>query len=236
MDFDDVINMLNKILIDKDPISFNSAWILKHAPQCYRFIRQNIRTESGRIDWDRITCALQRKYQRRWFPKRNAKVVTFYENSSEVYAIIEKYRDKLYVFLAPSDQNDLKLRDMISISLVRLAQNGNILAKREALKLVQYTVDDWIDKYRFMWRWRGYEDYFPIQIEGCIRRYRYSGSFLHYLFRTLQCAGRGLKPIYTFSLDRPIASDSDKCWHEKVYKDFETNEIRLHDRTDRFLW
>jgi hypothetical protein len=39
------------------------------------------------------------------------------------------------------------------------------------------------------------------RIEVCIRRYRYSGSFIAYLFKTLELAGRGLRPIIAFSLD-----------------------------------
>ena len=43
-------------------------------------------------------------------------------------------------------------------------------------------------------------------IEGCIRRYRYSGSFIGYLFKTLEYAGRGLRPIVAYSLDDRLYS------------------------------
>ena len=42
---------------------------------------------------------------------------------------------------------------------------------------------------------KGYDDMIQERIEGCIRRYRYSGSFIGYLFKTLEYAGRGLRPI-----------------------------------------
>jgi hypothetical protein len=228
VDFDESIGILNRILIAEEPATFSSSWILKYAPQCYRFIYKNIRTEDGRIDWDRVTFALDRKFQHRWTPKRKPNGNASYENPSEVNAILNKYRDKLYVFLAPSDLNDRRLRNVISISLVRLAQHGNQSAKLEAVKLVRYTIDDWIGRYRFMSRWEGYDEEIQKHLEACIRRYRYSGSFLKYLFRTLQYAGRGLRPLYTCSLHDPVAFGSGKCKIENVYKDAETNEIRIH--------
>jgi hypothetical protein len=228
VDFDETISNLNRILIAEEPATFSSSWILKYAPQCYRFIYKNIRTEDGRIDWDRVTFALDRKFQRRWAPRRKPNAKASYEDPSEVNAILNKYRDKLYVFLAPSDLNDRRIRNVISISLVRLAQHGNQSAKQEAVKLVRYTIDDWIGRYRFLTRWEGYDEEIQKHLEACIRRYRYTGSFLKYLFRTLQYAGRGLRPLYASSLHEPVAFGSAKCKIENVYRDAETNEIRIH--------
>ena len=59
----------------------------------------------------------------------------------------------------------------------RPVQKGNLLAKVEAVRLVRYTTDDQIDKYYCLSRWKGYNDEILEQIEGCIRRYRYTGSF-----------------------------------------------------------
>ena len=84
---------------------------------------------------------------------------------------------------------------------MRLAQRGNESAKQELMKLLAFTIDDWIDRYCFLSRWRGYEAEIRTQVERCIRRYRYSGSFLRYLFRTLECAGRGIRPILDYPLD-----------------------------------
>jgi hypothetical protein len=117
---------------------------------------------------------------------------------------------------------------MITTSLVRLAQYGNLSAKKEAMKLIRYTIDAWIERYRFMSRWAGYDEEIQKHLEGCIRRYRYTGSFLNYLFRTLQYAGRGLPPAHEYSLDEPVAPGSLKRWIEDVYKDAETNEIRIY--------
>lgn len=94
--------------------------------------------------------------------------------------------------LAPVDATDLQIRDRIAVTLVRIAQAGNLLARDEVVGLVCYTVDCWLDQYAFMSRWKGHEAAIREHIQGCIRRYRYSGSFLRYVFRTLQCAGRGI--------------------------------------------
>ena len=69
------------------------------------------------------------------------------------------------------------------------------------MKLVGYTIADWTDRYCFLSRWRGYEAEIQTQVERCIRRYCYSGSFLRYLFRTLEYAGRGIRPLQAYSLD-----------------------------------
>jgi len=198
MDFSAVVVMLNTLLAKNQPDVFNSSWIRAHAPRCYRFIQRKLRRDFGGIDWDRLTHALDRKFQKRWAPgKANQKFVP-YEDSCELDTILKKYRDKLYVFIAPLGEQDRRIRDVIGISFVRLAQKGNLLAQRKFMELVHYTVNDWLEHFEFLSRWRGYEDEMQKQIIGCIRRYRYSGSFLTYLFRTLECSGRGIprRPAY----------------------------------------
>jgi len=232
MDFDQAIRILNGLLADKNPATFSSSWILKHAPRCYRFILKNIRTELGYIDWDTVTYALNKKFQRRWAPGQRLKSMGSYEDSSEVNVVLNNYQEKLYVFIAPTDQQDRRIRDVISISLVRLAQYGNMAAKKEVLKLVGYTVEDWVARYNFMSRWQGYDEKIQKHLEACIRRYRYTGSFIQYVFRTLQYAGRGLQPLYAYSLDDPIAFGSERCKIENIFKDSVTNEIRIYKRTD----
>jgi len=171
---------------------------------------------------------LEKRFQRRWTPARKANSPTPYEDPSEVEAVLSKHPDKLYVFIVPSDRSDRIIRNLISISLVRLAQYGNLSAKKEAMKLVRYTIDGWLERYRFMSRWASYDEEIQKHLEGCIRRYRYTGSFLNYLFRTLQYAGRGLPPAYEYSLDEPVAPGSRKCWIENVYQDAETNELHIY--------
>ena len=230
MDFDHVIKTLNGLLTNQNPDTFNSSWIHKNAPHCYRFIYKNIRTELGHIDWDRVTFAMEWQFQRRWKPGRKLKGRALYEDYSEVAAILNKYHEKLYTFTAPGDQNDKRIRDTISISLVRLAQYGNLSAKHKLMKFVRYTIDDWIERYHCLSRWQGYDEEIQNRLETCIRLYRYTGSFLNYVFRTLLYAGRGLRPFYAYSLDEPIAYGSAKSKIENVIQDAETQEIRIYNR------
>ena len=201
MDFKNVVDTVNQLLSRNEPNVFNSSWVRKHAPGCYQFIQQNVRREYGGIDWDRLTHSLDRKFQRRWVPARIKKDPIAYEDHAEVEAILRKHRAKMYVFIAFAEEQDSHIRDVIGISFVRLAQNGNVLARKELVTLIRYTVDDWIERYPFLSRWRGYEDEVVKQLEGCIRRYRYTGSFMNYVFRTLECAGRGIRPIPVCSPD-----------------------------------
>jgi hypothetical protein len=199
MDFVSVIATLNKLLARNQPDVFNSSWIRKHAPHCYRFIRQNLRREFGGIDWDRLTYALDRKFQKRWTPVRRKKNLAQYEDHAEVETIRRKYRDKIYLFITSSNNHERRIRDVIGISFVRLAQNGNLLARQELVGLMRYIIDDWVERYCFLSRWQGHEEELQKQLEACIRRYRYTGSFVTYVFRTLECAGRGIRPPRVYS-------------------------------------
>jgi hypothetical protein len=215
---------LNKLLLQSSPKTFSSAWILKRAPGCYSFIRKHIRSEVGGIDWDTITYALEPKYQRLWAPRRKRKSKP-YRDREEISRILNKYRTKLYVFVAPADTMDLQIRDKVAVALVRTAQAGNLLAKVELVGLLRYTIEGWIASYSYMSRWRGHDDEIRERLEGCIRRYRYTGSFSRYVFRTLEYAGRGISPLYACSLDDPIATGAREHKIDNVIRDPETNEI-----------
>lgn len=228
-DFKDVAMRLNALVSRKCPEVITSFWIFKNAPECYRFIRRNIRTDWNTIDWDQVTSVLDWKYQRRWMPKRGPKRLRTYESRNEVDAILNKYRCKLYVFVVSANRADQHLRDMISIRLVRLAQRGNVTAKQEIMGLVRYAVEEWMDHPGYMSRWRGYDEKIQNTIEGCIHRYRYTGSFFRYVYRTFQYAGRGIQPIFAYSLDEPVAIDADKRKIETVVQDPETGEIFLYN-------
>jgi hypothetical protein len=201
MDFDSAIAEINKKLMKKQPATFNRSWIRIHAPRAYRFIQKKVRVENGGIDWDRITRRLDFKFQRLWTGSVRKTIKPAYRNKKEVDTVLQRYSDKLYTFLAPADKDDEHLRDMISISLVRIAQKGNMSARQEVIKLLTFTLDEWIDRYPTLACWRGYDPLILTQLECCIRRYRYSGSFMRYLFKTLEYAGRGLRPLIAFSLD-----------------------------------
>jgi hypothetical protein len=199
MDFDRMIRELNEMLLKEHPATFSSTWILKRSPRCYRFILKNVRTDFGTVDWDCVTRALEYRFQRLWIPKRKSSVA--YRNYREVKTALKNDCSKLYVFLSPQNRSDLHTADLISVALVRLAQRGNESAKWKLMELLAFTVDDWINRYSFLSRWRCYKSEIQTQVERCIRRYRYSGSFLRYLLRTLEYSGRGLPPAFVHSLD-----------------------------------
>jgi len=93
------------------------------------------------------------------------------------------------------------MQDIISVALVRIAQKGNIIAKEEIIKLVRFTIDEWIKSRPTLSSWEGYESLLENRIEGCIRCYRYSGTFIGYLFKTLEYAGKGLRSMIEYSDD-----------------------------------
>lgn len=218
------IQILNEALVAEQPKILNPVWIRTHAQQVYRFVKRHVRTVDGRVDWDTITRGLDRDFQRRF--SRQALSLPEHDNQIGVDALTAKYRDKLYVFLAPQNDEDKQLRDTISIALVRMAQHGNIAARREIHERISDTISAWIELDERLIRWRGYNELLPAQIEACIRRYRYSGSFIGYLYRTLECAGRGLLPLETYSLDEELPSGK-KRRVENVVQDSETGMARI---------
>jgi hypothetical protein len=224
---------LNRLLSEYAPKTFSSTWILKRAPRCYNFIRKHIRSEVGTIDWDRITIALKPAHQRLWTPRLKTKRKT-YRNRAEIGLILSRYRERLYVFVSPADARDLQIRDRIAIALVRVAQGGNLLARSKVIELVRYTIDAWLDRYPYISRWRDRPDDIREQLGGCIRRYRYSGSFLRYVFRTLECAGRGILPLYACSLDDPTAADARGRRIDIAIRDPDTKEIAFYK--PRRIW
>lgn len=201
MDFDKAIKYLNQVLKEKQPETLSSSWIFENAKPVYNYVRINIRTENGLIDWDVVTKSIDRSFAKRWIRYRY-KQARLYNRQSEVDAVLVRYKEKLYTFIAPADANDKQIQDRMVIRLVRLGQRGNVCAQEELIKWVTYITNDWIDQYPHMCRWRGYEDEIPDKIRACIRCYRYTGSFLGYLFKTLEYSARGKPPMC--SLDDKI--------------------------------
>ncbi len=193
-----VVKNLNQILEEKQPLNFSPSWIFTNAQPLYHHIRLNFRTENDDIDWDIVTQGLRRSFQKRWvrYKRKNIKL---YERQSEVDVILDKYKDKLYTFLAPADEHDKKIQHRMIISLVRVGQKGNICAQQELIKWVTFITDDWIDRYPRMYRWKGYEDEIGDKIKNCIRLYRYTGSFLGYLFKTLEYSALGKPPLHSLN-------------------------------------
>lgn len=229
MDFDEAIKILNARLAEKQPALFSSSWIFYHAPEVYRYVWKNIKTPLGDIDWDRVTYKLDREFQKHWTQRKPRKVKP-YRNIQEVRKMLKPFEDKLYIFIAPADKDDRLLRDAISIGLVRLAQRGNIRAWQKLLELLRYMVDQWIEQSWKLKVWHGYTDDIDDKLKACIRCYRFTGTFIGYLFKTLEYSGRGLYSLHSFSLNSPVAHHSHKTFIENLVKDYDTGEIQIYDR------
>ena len=210
MNFDSHIKNVNSTLFEKQPLIINASWIYNNNPKAYRYFWKNTKTEIGSIDWDKVTSNLDRSFQKRWTRYKYKKVKP-YECQSEVDVILDKYRDKLYTFITQADERDKKIQHRMIISLVRIGQKGNVCAQQELVKWVTYITDDWVDRYPKMYRWNGYTDEIEDKIKNCIRLYRYTGSFLGYLFKTLEYSARG-KPLLCSLNDKMF--DGDKTREE----------------------
>jgi len=228
MDFDTAVKTINTLLEKERPKTFSSSWISTRSPAVYHFVRTNFRTENDHIDWDRFTQKLERKYLKRWV-RYKRKVAKPYENQIEVDVILTKHKEKLYTFLALVEDDDREIRNRIIIALVRIAQKGNILAQQELVKWIRYIVDDWVEKYYQLFKWRGYGENIDDKIKACIRCYKYTGSFVGYLFKTLEYSARGMRPLQAWSLDDPVGEDgSTKV--DFLTQDTETGEVKLFGR------
>jgi hypothetical protein len=123
------------------------------------------------------------------------KKISFYDNKEEVDKVLAKYKDKLYLFFTRGSEKEQEICNRMIISLVRLAQKGNLSARNELVTWVSYVTNDWIDRYPQIYKWGVYPDEVTDKIIGCMLRYRYTGSFLGYLFKTLEYSARGKPPI-----------------------------------------
>ncbi len=222
MDFDRAIKLLTWALEEKNPPQFSSIWIYRNEPKVYRFIYKNIRTELGTIDWDRVTIKLERSLQARWQERRFRRLPP-YSDPHEVLLMMGKYLDKRYVFFTRAKE-DNEMRNLISVGLVRLAQKGNTDAKKELMEYMQFMAEDWIDTYPPLWRWKWYSHELSQKIEGCIQRYRYTGTFVGYVYKTLEYSA--------MTLPRPQLLDDTKLYGavrkvDSVIQDFDTGENRI---------
>lgn len=201
MNLERAICNINRSINKKKPETFNSQWVKCRCKISYQFIADNIKTELGDPDWDLVVSKLERCNQKIWMKGIKRVINESYKDQLELDIILEKYKDKLYTFLAQQDKEDRCVCDIISIKLVRLSQKGNIVAEDKALVLFCHLVNQWLEFDRGLYNWREYSELIVEATRGCIRRFRYAGSFLGYLHRTLEYSGRGLVPLEKFSLD-----------------------------------
>ena len=141
--------------------------------------------------------------------------------------VLKKHKNKLYTFISPQNPEDRKIRNAITVALVRISQKGNLSAKKEIISLLRFMVDYWIESFPNLHSWKGYESELNDQLETCIRRYRFTGSFTTYLFRCLEYRGRGLRPLYAHSLDEQTFI-GDKRRIENIVQDSKTGQIAYY--------
>jgi hypothetical protein len=203
MNLNQAIKNIDRSIIKRSPKSFHPNWIKYSCKVSYKYIVNNIRDEFNNTDWDLIISKLQRYNQRLWLKKkkRKRKSAILYKDKEELNVILNKYQKNLYTFIFRENKEDVLVCDLVSIKLVRLSQKGNTLASDKALELLRYLVDYWVEFDKSFSSWKGYNDLMDNHINACIRRFRYAGSFVGYLYRTLEYSGRGLIPLEKFSLD-----------------------------------
>lgn len=223
--FNQIVSRLNGLLKYEKPKVFRSYWILNRDPVAYRFITKHIRTKVGDIDWDKVISSLDKRFQRIWIPPRyKHQIVKQYRDKKEVDLVLKSYSDKLYVFVAILDDNDKKLRDVIAIPLVRIAQKGNIRAQQKLVFLLKQIAQQWIEYCPTFYRWRGHSDDLEPRIAACIRCYRFTGSFIGYLFKSLELSGRGLSTFQAYSLDSYIPGTTIQTI-DTLTKDPQTGQV-----------
>ncbi len=201
MNIEKAVRNINRSLNKKQPEKFNSQWVKNRCKVSYEFIIKKVKTDFNEPDWDLVISKLDRHNQKLWMRKEKRNEVELYKDKDELDIILNSYKNKLYTFLGQVDKEDKIVCDWISIRLVRLSQKGNVLAKVKIISLLENLVDQWIEFDGSLLAWKGRNDLRKEHIEACIRRFRYAGSFLGYLHRTLHYSGLGLAPLEKFSLD-----------------------------------
>jgi hypothetical protein len=228
--FSEAIHLIATCLEEEHPPFLNPMWIARHCPKAYRFISKAVRTELDQIDWDKVTAALPRRFQQSWchsFDMRRLRTPPRpYRNQAELNLILTPYQDKTYTFLTSLSEDDNAVRETIAIRLVRLAQNGNSQAKELILALLNDLVDQWIEYHPRFSRWKCDRELLQRTIVRCIHRYRYTGSFVRYLFRSLEYGNRRLRTVEILSLDE-VSPFTGKKRLDMVVRDSATNVISI---------
>lgn len=202
MNFANAIKRINALLKKEKPKTFSPSWIYYRDGYVYQFIAKNVRNGVGDINWDKVIHSLDKKFQKLWYPKRHNpkhKVIKFYHDQGEVELVLKNYQPKLYVFAVALSLEDHQLRDVITIALVRIAQKGNKRAEEKLMFFLDQLIQLWFEKYPYFHCWVGRREELQVKVKHCIYYYRFTGSFLGYLFKTLEYSSRAYPK--TYSLD-----------------------------------
>ena len=150
------IGKLNAVLKSKKPETFDPLWIQKYLPKFYSFLSDNLCFGKAGIDWDLVTICVDRTFQKRWrFNK--TEIRASYSDEQEVNSILDQYKSKLYTVAVPLDAEDKLIRDRILTRLIRNAQQGNELARKQVVTQTNFMIYDWMENSKHIARWRGYE-------------------------------------------------------------------------------
>ncbi len=202
MDFDQAIERLTRALDRWNPCRFNRYWIYWHERKVYKFISKNIRTEKGRVDWDRVISNLDPTLQPRWHDDRIVNLLP-YSDPQVVERLIKKYGGRHYIsfIYVNGEEEDNDVRNHISVTLVSLAQRGNVAAEEELMNFLALITGEWIYRDSRLWQWQQYPELLSEKCKYCIYHYRYTGTFIGYLYTKLkysalyfpkpQCLGEG---------------------------------------------
>ena len=192
MDFDEAIARLTQALDKSNPVRFNRYWVSLHEPKVYKFFTRNIKTELGKSDWNRVISKLDPTLQVRWHDERIVNLLP-YSDPQVVERLIIKYGGRHYVsfMYINGEEEDNDVRNRISVTLVRLAQRGNVAAEEELM-----ITGDWIYRDPQLWQWQRYPELLRGKCKYCIYHYRYTGTFLGYLYTKLKYSALSLELTY----------------------------------------
>ena len=128
---------------------------------------------------------------------------------------MNKYKDNLYTFIIYRSKHEFDICDRICILLVRLAQAGNICAKEKLINSFDEIILKWMEYHKLISRWKGNEEKMLEVFERCIHRYRYSGTFIGYLKRSLELQALALPKVKIISLNY-VSKVTGKELHETL--------------------
>lgn len=199
MNFESAISTMNNLLAAKQPQTFNRAWVRVNAPCVYRFIQKEISIERNGIDWDRLTRALN--------PGFKSNGLDLFERRLNRIGI----KQRSILFFNDTAANSIPLPQRIKMTNIYGTSSASLsceLFKREIFQPSWSLWDCWAlrsmtgsKKNSKLFGWRGYDPLIQTRLDCCIRCYRYSGSFMRYVFKTFEYAARGLKSLIAYSLD-----------------------------------
>lgn len=202
--FQKLINDLVNFFEETQPLYINKSLIRDNANALYKRIARNVRKENdGKIDWPRIVIAWPEEWQKKWvwercseekLPQKWKMTQGSYSCQDEVQIILSENKEYLYTLVSASSKEEKKIRDEIMNSLIRLAQNGNIEARKKLTPYLELKCADWGSAREGFHSSEMAYDEIMKKIDTCINNFDFSIGFLKYLHSSIrrQLIGEGL--------------------------------------------